>query len=59
MTHSFVRRSALKEWLRLLTMQAICGGVNSTIMCQDMVMTFGTPRWLVASSTTGPGSISW
>jgi len=39
------------------------GGSNSTIMCQDMVNTFGLapPRDLrpVLGSTPGPGSISW
>jgi hypothetical protein len=39
------------------------GGSNSTIMCQDMVITLGLAplRVLraVLSSTTGPGSISW
>ena len=57
-THSLVRRSAVKEWLRSLTMQAIRGGVNSTIMCQDMAMTSGPLRWRVASGTTGTGSMS-
>jgi len=57
-THSPVARSAAKLWLALLTMQATSGGSNSTIMCQDMVMTLATPLRAVVSSTTGPGSSS-
>ena len=56
MTHSFVARSAAKLKLASLTTQATSGGVNSTIMCHDIVMTLSRPRWAVVSRTTGPGS---
>jgi hypothetical protein len=45
--------------LALLTTQATCGGSNSTIMCQDMVMTLARPLRTVVSNTTGPGSSNW
>jgi hypothetical protein len=35
------------------------GGTNSTIMCQDSVMTLARHLRAVVSTTTGPGSISW
>src|ERR1017187_9189331 len=58
-THSFVARSAAKLKLALLTTQAISGGSNSTIMCQDIAMTLARPLWAVVSKTTGPGSSNW
>ena len=58
-THSFVAFSPVKLKSPVDTMHAIIGGVNSTIICQDMVMTFRRPLWLVVSRTTGPGSMSW
>jgi len=38
-------------------MQATSGGIKSTIMCQDIVMTLKRPFAVVVSSETGPGSI--
>ena len=35
---------------------AISGGSNSTIMCQDIVMTLARPLRAVVNNTTGPGS---
>src|ERR1035437_3446455 len=37
-------------------MQATSGGSNSTIICQDIVMTLARPLREVVSRTTGPGS---
>ena len=39
-------------------MQAICGGSNSIIICQDCVMTFARPLRMVFTNTTRPGSSS-
>jgi hypothetical protein len=58
-THSPVALSAAKLKLLPLTTHATCGGSNSIIMCQDMVMTLACPLRDVASSTTGPGSSNW
>jgi hypothetical protein len=40
----------------LLTTQATNGGVNSTIVCQDIAMTLARPLRAVVNKTTGPGS---
>ena len=45
-----MERSAAKLWLALLTMQAMSGGVKSTIMCQDIVMTLERPFAAVVSA---------
>ena len=45
-----------KVWLRLLMTQPKIGGSKSSIVCQDMVMTFARPFRAVETSTTGPGS---
>jgi hypothetical protein len=58
-THSAVARNAAKLWSAELTIQATSGGLNSTIMCHDMVMTLLRPPWAVVSRTTGPGSSNW
>jgi hypothetical protein len=58
-THSPLERKAANEWFALLTTQAIKGGSNSTIMCQDMVMTLAADLVAVVRKTTGPGSMSW
>src|ERR1019366_81852 len=42
-THSRVARNAAKLWLALLTTQATSGGSNSTIICQDIVITLTRP----------------
>jgi hypothetical protein len=53
-----VARNAAKLKSAPLTTQATNGGSNSTIMCQDIVMTLARPLWAVVSKTTGPGSSS-
>jgi hypothetical protein len=39
-----------------LTTQPRTGGSKSSMVCQDMVMTFGRPFFEVVIITTGPGS---
>ena len=41
-----------------LTTQPTSGGSNSSIVCQDIVITLATPLCDVVSSTTGPVSSS-
>ena len=45
-----------KVWLRLLMTQPNMGGSKSSIVCQDMGITFARPFRAVETSTTGPGS---
>jgi hypothetical protein len=55
-TYSLVARKAAQLQSAGLTTQAISGGSNSTIMCQDIVMTLARPLRAVVNNTTGPGS---
>src|SRR3990172_4971400 len=58
-THSPVARSAVKLKFASLTTHATSGGMNSTIIFHDMVITLARPFRAVVRSTTGPGSSSW
>ena len=57
-THSPLARSSLCDRPPGATTQPIRGGSNSSIVCQDIVITLRRWRCAVLSSSTGPGSSS-